>query len=414
MKKWTTWAPPIALFCLIFLLLVLCPGVQDWPESSAFRNMPYILLGVAVLLGAAFSQSRVAFMGLLLVSAVFAANRAFSAKDVESQCAAVVLLSAIYVPMLAVIFRHLHELGVFTAKGLGRGLLVLSSAFMIVVLPEIEFFRRGISGADPRLLNPPPGLLRMPGIGLLAFGIGIPIMLFKREHENPRVGFALAFSLLMVFAALNFRSSLWPGRQAQAVFLAFTSGAALILIWYVLENSWHEAYMDELTELPGRRSMKQHFARLEEAYSVAVLDVDHFKAINDKYGHSTGDQVLRFIAAHLKENEVGKPYRYGGEEFVIVAEDASFEETVARLENLRRTIGGGKFMLRSRHRPRRKPDHPAHRREEKNVEGISVTVSIGVAQWTSRHPTPPEVLGAADKALYRAKEEGRNCVRTTR
>lgn len=410
MKTWTIWAPPLALFSLVSLLLLFCPGVQDWPRSPFFQSLPYILLAVAILLGIAFSQGRVVFISVILVAVVFAVGRAFST-DIRQRGAPVVLLAAIYVPMLSAILRHLHEAGVFTPKGFGRGVLVLSSAFMVILLPEIDFFRTGISGSDMSFLNPHPGILRIPGIGLLAFCSCIPVLLLRREHENQRIGPAMAFCMLFVMAALNFRASLWTGLQAWSSFIVFASGSALVLIWHVLENSWHEAFMDELTELPGRRSMKHHFSRLDHTYSIAVLDIDHFKSINDKYGHNTGDQVLRFIASHLKDNTVGKPYRYGGEEFVIIAESGSFEQVVAGLEELRRKIAGRKFVLRSKHRPRKKPSRPAPGRSGEQQEGITVTVSIGAAECSDQWPLPSDVFGAADKALYRAKEDGRNCVK---
>ncbi len=372
--------------------------------------MPYILLSVAILLGMAFGQSRIAFVGFLLVAVVFAGGRAFGG-DIQNRGSSVVLLAAIYVPMLTAILRYLHEAGICTAKGGGRGILVLSSALMIVLLPEMDFFAAGISASDLSLLNPPPGLLRIPGIGLVAFGIAIPVLLVRREHENPRIGPAMAFCLLFLAAALNCRSSLWTGHQGWAAFLAFTSGAAVVLVWNMLVNSWHEAYVDELTELPGRRSMKQHFARLDQTYSVAILDIDRFKSINDKFGHSTGDQVLRSIASRLKEHHTGKPYRFGGEEFVIVVEDTPFEDVVAGLEELRSKIADRPFVVRSRNRPGKKPTQPRPRGNSDHAERITVTVSIGVAECTGHNHVPQDVLGAADKALYRAKEEGRNCVR---
>lgn len=412
MKNWTVWALPIALFLLIFGLLVFLPGVGSLPQSPSFRNMPYVLLLIAILLGIAFSQSRVAIIGLLLLSVVFATNRSFSGGP-QVRGPAVVLLAVIYIPMLTVIFRHVREPGIFTPKGLGSVVLVLSSAVMIMVLPEIDFFRRGILESEMSMLNPRPGPLRIPGIGILTFCSAIPLLLIRREHENQRIGPAFAFMLLFMLAGLNYRSSLWTGHEGRAVFLAFTSGAALLLVWYVLENSWFDAYVDELTELLGRRSMKQHLARLYERYSIAILDIDRFKDINDKYGHNTGDQVLRFIAAHLKDSQVGKPYRYGGEEFVIVFERSSFEEATAELEELRRRIADRKFVLRSKHRPRRKPAHSPRHASGQPSESIGITVSIGVAQWSEKLSTAHDVLVAADKALYRAKDEGRNCLRTS-
>ena len=82
---------------------------------------------------------------------------------------------------------------------------------------------------------------------------------------------------------------------------------------------YHKAYLDELTNLPTRRALKEEMLKLGNRYTIAMLDIDHFKKFNDTYGHTVGDQVLKFTAALMKSTGGGgKAFRYGGEEFVII------------------------------------------------------------------------------------------------
>jgi diguanylate cyclase (GGDEF)-like protein len=221
-----------------------------------------------------------------------------------------------------------------------------------------------------------------------------------------------------VLGMLACGSSLWQPGQARAVLLAFSSGAAATLMLAVMETTWRNANLDELTELPGRRPFKHHLARLGADYALAVLDVDHFKKINDRYGHDTGDQVLRFIASHLKQLPAGQAYRYGGEEFVIVSEGDDYDRIVETMDNLRQAIQEREFIVRSVNRPRRRPaalpgvagagGEPDGDAGQRKV--LRVSVSIGVARRDARHHATMEVLTAADRALYRAKKGGRNRV----
>jgi diguanylate cyclase (GGDEF)-like protein len=168
------------------------------------------------------------------------------------------------------------------------------------------------------------------------------------------------------------------------------------------------AYRDGLTELPGRRALNEALPRLSGQFTVAMIDVDHFKQFNDRWGHDAGDHVLRMVAARLAAVAGGgKAYRYGGEEFAVLFGGKTAEECLPHLEELRETIESSRFTLRRRFRPRKKPTAPKGR---KTREQVVITVSIGVAEKNSRQSSPDQVVNAADKALYRAKEAGRNRV----
>lgn len=186
------------------------------------------------------------------------------------------------------------------------------------------------------------------------------------------------------------------------------SSTALIMCLYaVLQESWRMAYLDELTELPARRALREKFQKIGGLYTVAMVDVDHFKKFNDTYGHDTGDAVLRMIATKLdKVTGGGTSYRYGGEEFSVVFNGKNSKAAKPHLEALRETIANTPFVI-NRSSSRRKSDKKVKRKKNKSVK---VSVSIGVADSSSNVSNPWDVLKLSDKALYRAKGKGRNCV----
>jgi diguanylate cyclase (GGDEF)-like protein len=232
----------------------------------------------------------------------------------------------------------------------------------------------------------------------------------------------VAFALAMVLALIRFLSRPRPTEggfvwAVAAAFLALGLGAnslesslflatgGLILFVALLETSHALAYSDELTGLPSRRALNDLLAELSPRYTVAMVDIDHFKRFNDTYGHQAGDQLLRKVATTLMNvSGGGRSFRYGGEEFAIVFPGLSAEQAVPHLEAVREAIAGTSFGVRGLRRPRRKPKHP----KPGNGRTQHVTVSIGVSDSTSAQTAPADVVSAADEALYRAKRGGRN------
>jgi GGDEF domain-containing protein len=257
---------------------------------------------------------------------------------------------------------------------------------------------------------------------LLAFAAAAVVLLirFLLFHKPAEGGllWALAASLL----PLHFGG---VGRIATAYFAA----AAFILAGAIIETSYLLAYHDELTTLPARRAFKDALLRLEPPYSIAMVDIDHFKRCNDTYGHDTGDQVLRMVASRLaRVSGGGQAYRCGGEEFAIVFPGKTTSDVLDHLEKLRAAIEASKLRLRGpdRRQDARGPDRRNQRSRGRGQTGhairqlsrvtapaeLSVTASLGVATSRGENPSAEEVLQAADKALYRAKAAGRNRIET--
>jgi GGDEF domain-containing protein len=218
---------------------------------------------------------------------------------------------------------------------------------------------------------------------------------------------ALVWSLLLLLIAMN------PdiGQAGSGLFLLATG---LTLTLSVVETSYILAYRDDLTGLPGRRSLMQYLDGINGTYTIAMVDVDHFKNFNDKHGHDVGDQVLQMVATRLAEAPGGgKAYRYGGEEFTLLFPGRTCEDVGTHLEAVRDSIENAPFSLRSWRRPMKKPDPDKLRpRATKKPKTLSVTVSIGMADTSGDDDTSEVVLKRADQALYRAKIKGRNRVST--
>ncbi len=169
----------------------------------------------------------------------------------------------------------------------------------------------------------------------------------------------------------------------------------------MLQRSVALAYTDTLTGVYNRRYMNAHLdrkimeiAETVKPVSVLMFDIDHFKSINDTYGHNAGDEVLVEMAQRVSRGvrDIDLLSRYGGEEFVIVMPDADVEVALNVAERVRALVADQAFHLSGA------------------AGAQQVTISVGVA--TTRDPTETveSLIGRADEALYRAKGRGRNCV----
>lgn len=165
-----------------------------------------------------------------------------------------------------------------------------------------------------------------------------------------------------------------------------------------LKQSRREASHDPLTGLINRKMLERHLHRLvtEKAgpFSFLMLDVDHFKRINDTFGHLIGDEVIKRVAAAIKE-AAGKPAitaRYGGEEFSVIFPATSMVAAIGEAESIRAAIAGLKLV-----------------RRQTREKLPTITVSIGVTEY-QEGDAAEELFRRADAALYHAKKNGRNRV----
>jgi two-component system cell cycle response regulator len=169
------------------------------------------------------------------------------------------------------------------------------------------------------------------------------------------------------------------------------------------ERSMSLALTDTLTGLYNRRYASRHLAteieqtkRSGKSLGLLLIDIDHFKSINDTHGHAAGDEVLRAVANRLSRHLRGfdTVARWGGEEFVVVMPEATLDVARSVAERLRRKVAGGPVTISG------------------GGGDVTVTVSIGVAVTGDEVSTMDDLLRAADAAMYFAKRNGRNRVAT--
>jgi diguanylate cyclase (GGDEF)-like protein len=162
----------------------------------------------------------------------------------------------------------------------------------------------------------------------------------------------------------------------------------------IVEGYKYKAFTDDLTLLLNRRAFdKDMNAYLDKKgvypITMAFIDIDNFRMYNNKYGHTTGDIVLKGVASELKANvrKCDRVYRYGGEEFVIIFENADKEKGLVLSDRIRQRVNGINI-----------------------APGNSVSVSIGVASCPEDADTIKDLIKIADDALYCAKGKGKNVV----
>jgi diguanylate cyclase (GGDEF)-like protein len=205
----------------------------------------------------------------------------------------------------------------------------------------------------------------------------------------------LTASLALLAAAIGF--AWWQDATRAMTALA---GCGLIIVLGLLYGAYRMAFVDALSSLRNRRALDEALEKLSGRYAIAMVDIDHFKSFNDTHGHAAGDIVLREVAARLRRHAGGASFRYGGEEFCILFEDAAVDRADERLESVRAAIEARAIRIRPIGRDGR-PGKP---------KDVKVTASIGVAERSDKRRTPKDVITAADKALYKAKGAGRNRV----
>lgn len=191
---------------------------------------------------------------------------------------------------------------------------------------------------------------------------------------------------------------------AIVVYQSLVISTSFSLIWIVsskLESELaHQASHDALTNIYNRRALDEiankecsRSTRYKTPLSVIMLDIDHFKKLNDTYGHPTGDKALVDIATLLKDSLRihDTAARYGGEEFILVLPNTNIDEAELIADKLRIAISEHSFF-------------------DKKGNELKITSSFGIASQTTAIQSWPEIINQADKALYEAKHSGRNTV----
>jgi diguanylate cyclase (GGDEF)-like protein len=424
-RTWKAWLVPGGLLLALAAALVNSSLFVQVAPSLAFYYVGAFAAGL--LLAWRFNSSRVLFSLLTLLLAhravdFFSAGPLHTNEVYTGPGRTAVALAALLIPLNFIVFAAMRERGLIIAGIAPRfGLLFLESVvFAVLCRPE-----------NSPAASHHHGDSAIPLWILLSFiaAIAVFVRRFFQTHKPIEPGFV--WSVVAIFMWLQFAP---VGKMSDA----YVATAALILAASLIETSYVLAYHDELTGIRGRRAFNESLLSLDQQYAIAIVDIDHFKKFNDTYGHDVGDQVLCMVAKRLFEvGGDGQAFRCGGEEFAIVFRNAPAKEAFEHLDSLRQIIEKASFHVRGSDRraeksAERRNDRQTDLRTDKSdrrkstkkkttaaipnqssgrlSDHLSVTVSIGVAEPSTRYRQPEQVIQAADQALYRAKHKGRNRV----
>ncbi len=389
---WETFALPLALLAAAALLIRATPALPGLLAPLRLFG-PWLTLGAGLIVSLAFKRGR-ALIALLTLLLGYAGFTLFLARGAEGFPARTMYAAlCLFVPFNLALLSVLPERGTLNSYGARRLILLLLEISATLALLAGDY--RQITDALYRPLLHDLVASRMPQFGIAAIALALVVTVVRAVTRTGTIEAAFAGALAAFAAVCNAIGTLEP--------FGWFTAAGVIITAGVLQDSYRMAFHDELTGLPGRRALNERLMGLDDHYAIAMIDVDHFKIFNDSWGHEVGDQVLKLVASRLhRVGGGGRAYRYGGEEFTIIFAGLRLPEALSHAEALCKDIEHYRFEIRAR-RDRRQYGDGAPRE-------ASVTVSIGVAATSEWLAAPDAVVGAADAALYRAKNAGRNRV----
>jgi diguanylate cyclase (GGDEF)-like protein len=355
--------------------------------------IPAMLAFLVIGLSLYFNRSKVFFYAAMVVIA----NAALGLRWAETDLSYALLSGLLPLQLLVLIL--LPDRGIISVRAIpAYASMLLSAAFAVVIVMNSPVWATHLLLTDwlpARYFDWTQLSQTVLAISFLVFLYTL-VLCFLRPSPQISAGLGV---VIMLIAQMH-------SGDVSASLNVFSTAALIICLNSVTQESWRMAYLDELTGLPGRRALREKFQQINGLYTIAMLDVDHFKKFNDTYGHDTGDAVLQMIAAKLSRvTGGGLAYRYGGEEFAVVFKGKNSRDSVQHLQALREIIANSAFVINRG--SRRRSDKRA--KLKKNI-AVAVSVSIGVADSNAGASSPWDVLKLADNALYRAKQKGRNCV----
>jgi len=382
------------------LLVVELLVQSEWALTALEGSLvpaQLVLWVTVVVLGWRLQRTRVVFAATALVT-VGQSFLIWNQDPLVTQAMAIGF--GVTLPIVLLVMGFAGDRGLTTASGMFRVLLLFGWGCLVawMALPEQQHFVENL--ADPIVQLPilqwvPLSQVALGSALLSSFALVWRFVEKRGAIESAMLGATVAGVCATVFEISESHRVLW------------LVGGQTILLLGLMEGFYSIAYKDELTGLPGRRALNEQLDQIEGMFTVAMVDVDHFKKFNDRYGHDAGDEVLRMVGARLDGvGGGGKAYRYGGEEFTVVFTGKSASRVQSSLEELLLAIAERPFVFRGRGRPRERPENP--RPVKRPRKTVQITVSIGLADSKGGKNTAESVLKLADQALYRAKAGGRN------
>lgn len=392
MRKFLTGLIPFAIILLAWLAASQAASFND-AVNAVMLVLPFVIAVLALFMSIWYKNSRFFFLTAFMLLSYILLKIASANEAMLKEAATAV---SILIPINIVWLAFVSERGILTAYGANKALLI-GIQFVWVLVNVLT------KSSDPStgLIDPGKAMgMQAPAIVIYVLAMGILVFNYIVKGEY----------IFVVFISILITTYIYLHFAHRPVVLAiFASSVFIMVVTALFEVSYSLAFYDTLTGVLSRRAFEQELSRLGRQYCIAMVDIDHFKSINDTYGHDVGDEVLKMVASILgRISYRARTFRYGGEEFAIIFPGQSMSEVVPVLENVRKAVEQRPFIVRAEDRPKNKPKKKTGSSEGRGR--INVTVSIGVAQKTAILKNPMDVVKKADEALYRAKSGGRNRV----
>lgn len=365
---------------------------------------PYLLACLVAVLAYQFNRSRFLLLALMTAGSFWFIQDQLQVSLSEPGAEQTYRELALAWPLALGLLALVPERGILNRWGL---VYLLALGVLALAAPRLCVLVETALAPYPEWLAIwPTEYLVTPGYIAILFAVVFllgAVQLYRRRDEAEIAIIATAVAGVAVFGGFHLPN----------ISMAMLAAAAAAQAVSLLRSSHAMAYRDELTGLLGRRALNERLNGLGPRYSLAMLDVDHFKKFNDTHGHDVGDEVLKLVASRLdRVGGGGTAFRYGGEEFCVVFPRKSVEQCIDALETTREAIAVYEMTLRDRKKRPVKPSDGQRRRGRMATRvdpgSVSVTISGGIAERNEEAWTAEEVIKAADKQLYKAKKAGRN------
>ena len=338
-----------------------------------FVFIPVLLAMLVVGLSAHFNRSRVFFYALLIAIV----NMTLGLRWMESALSYAMFTAMIPIQLLILVL--LPERGIFSARAAPAylSMILLGGLVMFTALSTPPW-------ATHLLLNDwlPARYFDWSRLSQSVLGINLltALTLLVLCFVRPSLQMTAALGIWLMLI-----TQLQMGHTSSSLNV-FSSAALLMCLYAITHESWRMAYLDELTGLPARRALRERFQQISGLYTVAMLDVDHFKKFNDTYGHDVGDEVLRQVGKRLSQmlRQTDTIARLGGDEFLIILEYVNTKEDVKNVVS---------NVLQTLNEP-----------YQINERSLTIGTSIGIAMFDQTSSDVQKLLKNADMALYEMKD----------
>ena len=387
------WVWPGLIFVLLGVLLATFWTEASWLAGTAGVYTP-VVYGAGLLLAWRYGRSRAAavLFGLLMMDVLLRPSSATLEPGVGSVWDASGVLFLILLPVVAA----MKDRGVISPRGLVQVAIIpagLAGGLMVwAVRPEfLSWTWQDIFPWD------------LFGLSDAALALGLVALLVTgglsgwRGHRLDKGFFWVAVALVLALRG-------GPDSLESTIYLTM---AGLMLIVNVLEKSYALSLHDNVTHLPARRALRRDIGLMKSSYALALVSIDDFKTLHDRYGRDASDRVIRKIANNLRKASASA-FRYSGGDFALIFAGKGRNEVLGDLETLRADIEDFQFSL--------------HPKAAANGKGgavrlpsarWSMTVTVGVAErgekqgWSARYGA---IVKAARAALNRGRKAGGNTV----